>query len=168
MAPEKLRLLLFEECNRNCPGCCNKDWDLKSIPVCTDFTPYRLIMLTGGEPMLHPEIILSAVSAIREQTTAPIYLYTAMVNSVLDDVLSYIDGAVITLHSPADVAPFEHFDKTAHNLFGKSLRLNIFEEAGDVSSSPLWKRKEHMEWIPNCPLPNGEVLMRYGGDSIVV
>lgn len=161
MNPEKLRLLLFEECNRNCQGCCNKDWDLKSIPVCKDFTPYRLIMLTGGEPMLHPEVILDAVSAIRAQTTAPIYLYTAMVNDALDDVMSYIDGAVITLHSPADIEPFERFDRTAHNLFGKSLRLNIFEEVGDVVSSPLWCRKEHMEWIPNCPLPNGEVLMRY-------
>lgn len=161
MNPEKLRLLLFEECNRNCQGCCNKDWDLKSIPVCKDFTPYRLIMLTGGEPMLHPEVILDAVSAIRAQTTAPIYLYTAMVNDALDDVMSYIDGAVITLHSPADIEPFERFDRTAHNLFGKSLRLNIFEEVGDVVSSPLWRRKEHMEWIPNCPLPNGEVLMRY-------
>ena len=161
MNPEKLRLPLFEECNRNRQGCCNKDWDLQSIPVCTDFTPYRLIMLTGGEPMLHPEKILDAVSTIRTQTTAPIYLYTAMVNDALDDVISYIDGAVVTLHTPGDVKPFERFDQTAHNLFGKSLRLNIFEEVGDVVSSPRWRRKEHMEWIPNCPLPNGEVLMRY-------
>ena len=27
MADEKLRLLLFEECDRDCPGCCNRDWD---------------------------------------------------------------------------------------------------------------------------------------------
>lgn len=37
MADEKLRLLLFEECDRDCPGCCNRDWDLRSFPVCRDF-----------------------------------------------------------------------------------------------------------------------------------
>ena len=37
MADEKLRLLLFEECDRDCPGCCNRDWDLRSLPVCRDF-----------------------------------------------------------------------------------------------------------------------------------
>ena len=26
-----LRLLLWEECNRTCQGCCNKDWDLSSL-----------------------------------------------------------------------------------------------------------------------------------------
>ncbi len=72
----KLRLLLFEECRRNCPGCCNWDWDLKALPACRDYTPYRLIMLTRGEPMLHPEVIRSDVAAIRAQTDAPIYLYT--------------------------------------------------------------------------------------------
>ena len=62
MADEKLRLLLFEECDRDGPGCCNRDWDLRSLPVCRDFTPYQVIMLTGGEPMLHPEIIREAVA----------------------------------------------------------------------------------------------------------
>ena len=71
MAADKLRLLLFEECGRNCPGCCNRDWDLQALPVCQDFTPYQIIMLTGGEPMLHPEIIHSAVTEIRRQTKAP-------------------------------------------------------------------------------------------------
>ncbi len=42
---KKLRLLLFEECTRSCPGCCNRDWDLQSLPVCRDYSPYQLIML---------------------------------------------------------------------------------------------------------------------------
>ena len=45
----KLRLVLFEACDRCCPGCCNHDWDLKNLPVCTDYTPYEMIMLTGGQ-----------------------------------------------------------------------------------------------------------------------
>ena len=112
MADEKLRLLLFEECDRDCPGCCNRDWDLRSLPVCRDFTPYQVIMLTG------------------------------------------------------DCLPFWRFDQSTQSLDGKSLRLNIFEEVGPVASSERWQVKDHMAWIPNCPLPQGEVLMRlrpYGG-----
>lgn len=76
MTKDKLRLLLLDDCNRNCPGCCNRDWDLQALPLCQDYTPYRLIMLTGGEPMLYPEIIREAIAAIRRQTNVPIYLYT--------------------------------------------------------------------------------------------
>ena len=160
MSVDKLRLLLFEECDRDCPGCCNRDWDLQSLPICEDFTPYRLVMLTGGEPMLHPEIIRSAAADIRRQTSAPIYLYTAMTQG-LDELLPLLDGVTLTLHTPSDYLPFWRFDQSAQNLYGKSLRLNIFEEVGPVICSERWQVKDHMVWVPNCPLPAGEVLMRY-------
>ena len=165
MADEKLRLLLFEECDRDCPGCCNRDWDLRSLPVCRGFTPYQVIMLTGGEPMLHPEIIREAVAEIRAQTQAPIYLYTARTQG-LDELMPILDGVTLTLHEPGDCLPFWRFDQSTQSLDGKSLRLNIFEEVGPVASSERWQVKDHMAWIPNCPLPQGEVLMRfrpYGG-----
>ena len=94
---KKLRLLLFEECTRNCPGCCNRDWDLQSLPVCRDHSPYQLIMLTGGEPMLHPEIIQAAVADIRSQTNAPIYLYTAQ-PAELDALMPLLDGGIGRAH----------------------------------------------------------------------
>lgn len=52
----KLCLFLFEECHRNCDGCFNKDRDIKNLPLCNDFKDYDLIMLTDGEPMLHPGV----------------------------------------------------------------------------------------------------------------
>lgn len=156
---QKLRLLLFEECNRNCPGCCNHDWDLKSLPVCQDYTPYRLIMLTGGEPMLRPDIIVQAVKDIRVQTDAPIYLYTAYPEG-LEDILPMLDGVTITIHEAADVPRFQRFLYRASGLEGKSLRLNVFQEAGELYAAG-WKAKNGMKWIKDCPLPKGEVLMRY-------
>lgn len=45
---KKLRLLLHEECNRNCKGCCNKDWDLNALEIEDDFTDYDEILITGG------------------------------------------------------------------------------------------------------------------------
>jgi len=165
MGIDKLRLLLFEECNRKCPGCCNNDWDLKSLPVCTDFAPYRLVMLTGGEPMLHPDIVREAILKIRAQSDTKIYLYTAMTKG-LDEILPLIDGLTLTLHNHMDKMELRWFELTSKNLGDLaqrgSLRLNIFKEAGvmyDVSS--IWKVKSDMVWIPDCPLPDGEVLMRY-------
>lgn len=95
MTKDKLRLLLFDDCNRNCPGCCNRDWDLQALPLCQDYTPYRLIMLTGGEPMLYPEIIREAIAAIRRQTNVPIYLYTAMPEQ-LDALMPLLDGVTVS------------------------------------------------------------------------
>ena len=71
------------------------------------------------------------------------------------------DGVTVTLHTPEDIPVFQSFDRTAQNLTGKSLRLNVFDEVGTVICRPEWQVKDHMRWIPNCPLPEGEVLMRY-------
>ena len=117
MTKDKLRLLLFDDCNRNCPGCCNRDWDLQALPLCQDYTPYRLIMLTGGEPMLYPEIIREAIAAIRRQTNVPIYLYTAMPEQ-LDALMPLLDGVTVTLHTPEDIPVFQSFDRTARTLRG--------------------------------------------------
>lgn len=164
-AKKKLRLVLFDECNRNCPGCCNKDFDLPNLPLCTDYTPYNMIMLTGGEPMLHPEIVLQAVREIRQHTNAPIVLYTAMAEDkeALGRVLDQIEGITLTLHDSGDIEPFREF-----NYFydegrgkGKFYRVNVFAEAGRVYTSPRWKAKTDVQWLENCPLPEGEVLMRY-------
>ena len=153
MTKDKLRLLLLDDCNRNCPGCCNRDWDLQALPLCQDYTPYRLIMLTGGEPMLYPEIIREAIAAIRRQTNVPIYLYTAMPEQ-LDMLMPLLDGVTVTLHTPEDIPVFQSFDRTAQNLTGKSLRLNVFDEVGTVICRPEWQVKDHMRWIPNTSTPD--------------
>lgn len=162
---DKLRLLLFEECNRKCSGCCNNDLELKNIQICTNYTPYRLVMLTGGEPMLYPDVVRSAIKEIREQSNAKIYLYTAMTDG-LDEILPLIDGLTLTLHVPQDKMNLKWFELTSKNLSDLaqrgSLRLNIFKEAGSMPDvSDIWKVKSDMVWIPNCPLPAGEALMRY-------
>ena len=158
-----LRLLLFEKCNRNCDGCCNKDWDLKALPVEKDFSPYSMVLLTGGEPMLKPHIIIDTAVKIRSQSSAKIYLYTAKVNDLayMSHVLIFIDGITVTLHRQLDVKSFMKLDQTLPGSGGKSLRLNIFK--GVKIKKPLrdeWKIKSDIEWIQNCPLPKNEVLKR--------
>jgi len=163
----KLRLVLFEECHRRCSGCCNNDFDLPGLPVCDSYKDYELIMLTGGEPMLHPEKIAQAINRIRQETAAPIILYTALTvdKEVLSILLDEIDGITVTLHDNSDVKPFLDFDDYYVGAWGssKTYRLNVFNgveiDLGDVKGK--WKVKPGIEWIKDCPLPEGEVLMRF-------
>lgn len=171
MNRKKLRLLLFADCNRHCAGCCNKDWNLESLPICTDYTPYDEILLTGGEPMLKPDLTVQAIQEIRQQTNAPIILYTADLAKPiwLYFINSLIDGLTVTLHTPGDVRVFESYDRyfTPPEHMKGRMRLNVFKEAGEVRAKPHWKVKPGMEWIKNCPLPEGEVLMKYEGDKTI-
>lgn len=174
---KKLRLLLFEDCNRNCIGCCNKDWDLASLPIETDFSSYDKIMLTGGEPMLKPRLVFDVIKKIRAQNPkTKIYLYTAKTTDVITlvTILSYLDGITITLHGPLDFRLFilfiiylnRHY-KSTEIYQNKSLRLNIFKAAHVNVQSLLnelpseWIVRPDMRWIKNCPLPEDEVFKKY-------
>jgi len=163
---KKLRLLLFEKCDRNCDGCCNKDWDLSSLETEDNFNQYDIVMLTGGEPMLSTSIIIDTVYKIRKQSNALVYLYTAKTEptSLLINILSIIDGVTITLHEQNDVSKFLILNDALikiPNINDKSLRLNIFDNINiDTSKLYLWAIKDKIKWIKNCPLPENEVFKR--------
>ena len=165
-----LRLLLFEACNRKCPGCCNKDWNLGGLPVASSFKGYKEIILTGGEPMLRPHLIKQVADRIREDTTAKIYVYTAKVDDIKEalSVLESVDGLTVTLHEPADLEPFRRFDaaRKARGIEGKSLRLNIFFNVETIQPEG-WKVKAGIEWIKDCPLPSNEVFMRFAPKAVL-
>ena len=161
----KLRLLLFENCEKRCVGCCNKDWDLSNLPVVKDYTGYDVISLTGREPMLDPYLVIRVATDITNNSEALVYLYTAKSKpiSTFITLVYCVDGICLTLHEQKDVGPFielnEQLDKEPYNK--KSLRLNIFKgiELGLCDLSK-WKVKKDIEWIKNCPLPKDEVFMR--------
>jgi hypothetical protein len=161
----KLRLLVTERCSRNCPNCCNKNWDLSELPVEDDFSQYDMIMLTGGEPMLDVKDLIDLIINIKYETDAPIYVYTAMVNDTKAAfrVLDWADGMTVTLHEQSDMEPFLIFNDVinAEGMNNKSLRLNIFSGVDiDISGLALWEVKNNIEWIENCPLPKDEVFKR--------
>ena len=167
----KLRLLLTEECNRNCPGCCNNDWDLSTLPIETDFTGYDEILITGGEPMLYPgKVILTAIDIRNQNPDARIYVYTAKTDKLdpLIGVMATTDGLTITLHHQNDVVPFLAFESfIQHESIladirdtNKSLRLNVFAGISIPEISWIWEVKKDMVWIENCSLPEGEVFKK--------
>ncbi len=161
-----LRLVMFEMCNRSCEGCCNNDWDLNNLTVHDSFAGYDMIMLTGGEPMLNPQLIVNTCKTIREQSDADIILYTAKSKRPLDLIamLNWVDGITLTLHEQYDVPAFNNLNyymQMLPNLADKQLRLNVFSNV-DISSinSNGWTVKDGIEWIVDCPLPEGETIKR--------
>jgi hypothetical protein len=166
----KLRLLLFEECDRSCAGCCNLGFALEALDVCEDWDGYDEIILTGGEPMLRPDYVKGVIDAIRVQVDTPIYMYTAKTSNPLAvlEILEMIQGITVTLHEQADVGDFCWLlacIKRA-DVRDKSLRLNVFSGV-DVKGLDLsgWKVKDNIEWIPDCPLPEDERFMRLAPTS---
>ena len=158
----KLRLLLFEKCDRNCEGCCNKDWDLNALPTITDFWEYDEVLLTGGEPLLEPFRVISIAKRIKAQAPrAKIVLYTAKIDNWKDVlcVLHYVDGLTVTLHDQSDVYAFQFLNSILKGLkHSKSLRLNIFKNIDVGVSLGMWKVKDDISWIKDCPLPKDETF----------
>lgn len=159
---KKLRLLITKNCNKDCSGCCNKQWDLSKLPVCTSYAEYDEIMITGGEPMTEPLRVQRLIRAIRKENTfAKIILYTTDLATVLFYCLDWmLDGLTVTIHDRYDARHFVESEREADFDESLSLRLSIFK---GISIGPLkykWKIKEDIEWIDPCPLPENEVFMR--------
>ena len=53
--PKTLHLLVTSLCRRNCPHCCNKQYDLNDVPYVTDeeLDEVENVYLTGGEPFYY-------------------------------------------------------------------------------------------------------------------
>ena len=161
---KKLRLLLTEECNRACVGCCNKGFDLKALPICRYFDGWDEVNLTGGEPMLDPERVVKVAKAL--PCWVRVNLYTAKVDDLvaMSSVMLALDGLTVTLHEQSDVEPYLRFVEWMYGWppGGWSLRLNVFKGITlppDIDL-PLWRAKRDIEWIENCPLPEDETFMR--------
>jgi len=163
-----LRLLLHEHCNKDCPMCVNKDWDLDALEKEEDYSSYDMILMTGGEPMLYPYRVIKAVERIREQTDCPIIMYTAFVDKIPDvlSVLEVVDGITVTLHEQKDMLALRQLDRVLDFIpqyQDKSFRLNVFKGIW-IPKDQLedrWKIQDDMVWIKNCPLPKNEVFKKY-------
>lgn len=168
---KKLRLLMTTDCNRNCEGCCNKDWDITSLPFCENYSGYDEIMLTGGEPLLYPTKVFQLTNFLKNQTPkTKVFLYTALPNMLHTFLIAKLDGVCITLHENSDILKIKDLIEKIELLNAKSkefliktisFRLNIFDGVDYDNIPSYFQVKDSMKWIENCPLPEDEVFMRW-------
>jgi hypothetical protein len=159
-----LRLLVTKNCDKNCEGCCNKDWNLDSLPVVTHYD-YDEILITGGEPLSDENIertvdIVNGINALFPKDNRKIYIYTS--NPSYPMILHHCNGITLSIHTQKDLNKFLVWKLWLETYENKSRRLNIFKgitlpKGLDLSK---WTVKDNIEWVENCPLPENEVFMR--------
>lgn len=132
-------------------------------------------MITGGEPLLYIEYLKRLITSINNighfQNNTPkifIYISCCIWTKIYDLLKLRIDGIVLTPHTKSDIYDFVQTNSylksfASYECKYRSLRLNLFPDMKallpkDIDLS-LWKVKD-MEWIENCPVPEGEDFRR--------
>lgn len=175
---KKLRYVVGLHCPRNCAGCCNKSIDFSKIPVGVEYySYYDTILLTGGEPLsdkLYPKTLFLIEQMQEKAPKTSIIVYTAVSEfQKLYYIMGLVDGITLTLHDKSDVDNFSEFIEECYKqnilkvIKPISFRINVFKECTEY----LWATmefskllalgiyvKDGIEWIENCPLPEGEEL----------
>ena len=158
---KKARLLFTNDCNRNCRGCCNKNWTGEPAREITlkELRQYDEVYITGGEPMLYPDALKSLIKNIRTKRNK-IFLYTAQPypKSEFLDILSLIDGCSVTIHNNKDAQNFVLNGYHYMSFPNKSMRLNVFL-GRNFKVTPDWDFRVK-SWIENAPLPDGEEFVK--------
>jgi len=156
------RLIVTYDCEKDCAGCCNRDW--KGLPArVIDRYDYEEILITGGEPLLFPGKLAKLIGDLRGRTEAKIFVYTACLTG-FREIAELADGMTLTLHDCEDGRRFHDF--VLRNAFWMagyrgSLRLNVFLPARGTPEFYPWSfRVKFQEWIKDCPLPANEELLR--------
>ena len=166
---KKLRLLVTSKCPHKCPMCCNNQFNLLDLPV-VDRLDYNEVMITGGEPLLFPTRVTQLVNGMRHLcgATTKFYVYTSIPKALIFlHVLEAVDGIVLTPHDKNAVMSFIELNgyllAKPELTYNKSLRLNLFADIREQLPASIdlshWNVKD-MEWIKDCPVPEGEDFRR--------
>lgn len=172
----KLRLLVTTDCPNHCPMCCNNQFNFDKLERVKHFD-YDEVMITGGEPLLFPEKVAELAKAIKvtngvlypDENTPKVYIYTSVTeHSPILSIVPYVDGIVVTPHNKEAAISFERLN-TLLQIYDKnsthkvSFRLNLFKNIKDMLPKDidlsLWQVKD-MEWVKDCPVPQGEDFRR--------
>ena len=157
---KRARLIFTTDCNRNCKGCCNKNWKYappRDISF-DELLTYNEIIITGGEPMLYINELTTLIRRLKAHDKR-IIVYTAMPKSyeIFNSILQLIDGITLTIHTKNDFKTFISMGLDKINIIDKSLRLNVFPNIELINDN--WSIKK-LVWIKDCPLPSGEELVK--------
>ncbi len=168
----KARIIWTFDCKRKCPNCCNNYKNILNnateLNSLSELKDYEQIMITGGEPMLYPDKLISFIKTIKNiNPTAKLFLYTAWYNEKIVEIIKLLDGIQYSLHSQSTIKDIEDFyvfqRNISHHNSEKSFRLFIDSDiTSTITIIPnLWKRIEIKPWIKEgeCPLPQGEILL---------
>lgn len=128
-----IHLMVTSLCNRNCKHCCNKQYDLNSIPYVTDeeLKKAETLCLTGGEPFAFTDPCeIARYYKNNYKNIKNIYVYAnaiELTEYLLNNTIKNIDGISISIKTKADVTAFLLIKdrKDIHRL--KNNRIYVFD-----------------------------------------
>lgn len=155
-------IMVTSLCDRDCQYCCNKQYDLTSIPYITneELDQMKHIYITGGEPFVYSNPCEIAMNLkLRHKNIESIIVYTNALE--LEYYLSKggrifcINGVTVSIKNSCDEHAFKN--KISHNpeiLRLPSNRLYVFPGFEDVECPPQFTKIKR-EWQKNfVPAPN--------------
>jgi len=171
------RILITTRCNRNCPGCANDlflaSGNMLTMERISEVYKYNEIILTGGEPMLRPELVIATIKEIRLYSKAPIFMYSSTIDTNNPDViqvLKMINGLTYTVHYEYSAKDEKMLIELSNiiNDFNLTSRILVDSRLTNVISNNIvkwdnWDFKKLLLWQDdgNCPLPEHETGYYY-------
>lgn len=154
-----IHIMVTSLCDRDCPYCCNKQYDLNDIPYVTkeELQNAHTICITGGEPFIYSnpvEIARKYKSSYKNINK--VYCYSnafEFLRYVLDNIrnkdsikylIEPLDGLSISIKNNMDIYALNSLYENKHNAMfeGKSNRLYCFlsqKEIDKVISKETWE-----------------------------
>jgi hypothetical protein len=141
-----MHLLVTDKCDRDCAYCCNKQYDVKNIPVASkeEFESVDTVCLTGGEPFKYGEPCAIAMwLKSTYQNIKNVYVYTNAAplyerlemeksNRFGSIGFSSLDGVSVSIKNVDDVLAFPFL--TVHPLISQ-LKSNYLYVMNDLLPS---------------------------------
>lgn len=143
--------------------------ELQELDSVAKLLRYDEVVLTGGEPLLEPDLVVEVCKTLR---SAPpyrkVFLYTARFDcEAVMKVLPYVDGIHFTIHENASFADIDRFHTLQSRVLNSqsgpawpnhSFRLYIHQNnRHSVMVLPhLWQRLEVKPWMSedDCRTPS--------------
>ena len=158
-----LHLLTTSLCLRNCKHCCNKQYDLNSVPYASkkDFISVEEVCLTGGEPVIFSDVnCIASYLKQNYKNIKKVYVYANAVELYLTLKRRginplVIDGISLSIKRYADVEAFK-----AICLFGwlreiESVYVYVFDNLISEKDIPDGWKFIKREWQEKFkPAPN--------------
>lgn len=164
------RLIVTYDCERNCPGCCNKNGSVKAREIYSvmELSEYKEIVITGGEPFLRPKNLLDFIRRLKKvNRRCKVYIYTACLYlDVYDRILNLVDGITVTLHAEATDEDIRDLKYMSEHLWGEMIDMRLFIDTRVYDRYNLrnikmetWDVVRKLEWKEVCDLADNEELL---------
>lgn len=162
------RVIVSYRCDRHCPGCCNQQpQDVKTIYSVEELKHYNEVVITGGEPLLEPELVKFFIKKLRKQNkNVKVFLYTACLDrEQYKSIASEFDGITVTLHAECNDMDILNL-KELSEWISEDAIMRLFIDRRvydryDLSNINLseWDVVRKLEWKEKCsPAPNEDLL----------